>query len=160
VENAENEFQKSARYSILKKIRYAGLWISIFLLAVYLVFTFLYHGPDSNYSRKGFIKHVGFPPPPTVSKIYYWYEDLWLDPTYRLRFVCSDPKVVEQFITNQQLQECKKQIVDVGGADQEWWAEKNTKSNLKCFSREIPQNFWNLWYDPITGTVWYEEYST
>lgn len=148
------------QFLIVKKIRYIAMWVFAFLLAVYLIVSVLYNGPGSSYSREGFVRHVGFSPPPTVSKIYYWHEDLWLDPTYRLRFTCSDPRVVEQFINNQQLQEHKEQMSGLLGDDPEWWTEKNSKSNLKCYSREIPQNFWHLWYDPVSGTVWYEEYST
>ncbi len=40
----------------------------------------LFNGPDSIYSQKGFIWLVGYPPPPTVSEIHYWHEDLRLDP--------------------------------------------------------------------------------
>lgn len=160
MENTEKEFQNTYQFPIVKKIICVVLCIFILFLGGYLIFTFLYNGPDSRYSKNGFIKHVGFPPPPSVSKIYYESDDLWLDPTYRLRFVCSDPGVIEQFISFQQLQECKGAIIGLSGDDPEWWTEKNNTSNLRCFAREIPQNFWHLWYDPVTGTVWYEEYNT
>jgi hypothetical protein len=160
MENAENGAQSTPEPLIAKKSRSVVLRIFVIFLGGYLFITFLYNGPDSKYSKKGFIKHVGFPPPPSVSKINYQSDDLWLDPTYRLRFVCSDPGVIEQFISFQQLQECKEPVRGLGGDDPKWWKEKDMKSNLKCFTREIPQNFWHLWYDPVTGTVWYEEYST
>lgn len=144
----------------MKKIWHITILTATLFAAAYFIFTTVLYGPDSLHSRNGFIRHVGYPPPPSVSGIYYWYEDLWLDPTYRLRFETSDPDVVEQFVKTQKLQECKEQISYIGGPDQKWWTDKNSRSNLKCFSREIPQNFWHLWYDPVSGTVWYEEYST
>ncbi len=144
----------------MKKATRIAMWSFTVFVVAYLTVAVFSNGPDSIYSKKGFVRLVGYPPPPTVSKIYYWHEDLWLDPAYRLRFVCPDPAVVKQFIGDQQLQECKRQIIDAGGLDLEWWTEKNNKPGLRCFSREIPQNFRHLWYDPVTGTVWYEEYST
>ncbi|MBI5589930.1 MAG: hypothetical protein HY881_05560 [Deltaproteobacteria bacterium] len=128
------------------------------LLPALLVLYGILHGPDSSYAKEGFIKHIGFPPPSSVSKIYYSDDDLWLDPTYLLRFDCSDTSVLTSIANGQNLQECTEGKRGLNSGPK-WFAEKDYRSNLKCFYREELGNNWYLWYDPGTSTVWYVEYS-
>jgi len=130
---------------------------SLSLLPALLVIYGILHGPDSRYAKEGFIKHIGFPPS-SVSKIYYLDDDLWLDPTYLLRFDCSDSSLISSIASGQGLQECTEGKTGLSSGPK-WFAEKDYRSHLKCFYKEEQGTNWYLWYDPGTGTTWYVEYS-
>lgn len=119
----------------------------------------LLHGPDTGYARGGFTTHTGFAPPSSVSRIYYRTDDGWLDEHYRLRFHTGVPEVVQQIVRYHNLkdvQEQKMMLFSYRGP--KWWKEKQGKKDLRCYFRENSGSYYcYLWYDPHTGTVWYEE---
>jgi hypothetical protein len=118
----------------------------------------LRHGPDTNYSRDGFVRLTGIPPPPSVSGIYFRADEGWLDSGYRLRFNCTDAAVVTQMVERLHLQETNGPILVQKHPS--WWADKDNRNGLRTYYREKPHAYyWYLWYDPTSGTVWYEEFS-
>ena len=121
----------------------------------------LRHGPDTGYAREGFTTHAGFAPPSSVSRIYYRIDSGWLDVCYRLRFKVSDPAVVQRIVRHRKLAESEEQKMGLPfSRAPKWWKEKRGKRELKCYFRENPGGYyWYLWYEPESGTVWYEEFS-
>lgn len=117
------------------------------------------HGPDTQYSREGFVKLVGFAPPPPVTEIYYRADEGFRDSGYRLRFRTSDNSVLKQVVTRLQLTETNH-IHGLLLASPKWWSERTQRKGLLLYAREQPgKYYWYLWYDPGTGTIWYEEFS-
>ena len=120
----------------------------------------LRHGPDTDYARRGFESLVGFAPPPSISNIYYRVDEGFRDSGYRLRFRCNDGAVVTQVLTRLQLQPTNNPTMGLLSRSPKWWSEKTQRKELLQFAREQPgKYYWYLWYDPATGTVWYEEFS-
>ena len=120
----------------------------------------LRHGPDTKYSRDGFVKLIGMSPPSSVSDIYFREDGGWLDSGYRLRFRCTDESLVSQVISHLQLQETDKTTIGLCSKSPKWWKEKTHRKDLRLYFRENPgAYYWCLWYDPSAGTVWYEEFS-
>ena len=121
----------------------------------------LRHGPDTSYAREGFAKHAGFSAPSSVSQIYYRIDGNWLDVGYRLRFRISSPDLLHQIVTHHNMTKAEKMKMGLSSSrSPKWWREKRGKKGLECYSRENPGSYyWYLWYDPATGTVWYEEFS-
>jgi len=121
----------------------------------------LRHGPDTGYARDGFAKHTGFPPPSSVSEIYYRMDEGWMDVGYRLRFRASSPEVVQRVIAHHDMTRADKMKMGLfSSRAPNWWREKRGKKGLECYFREQPGSYyWYLWYDPQTGVVWYEEFS-
>jgi hypothetical protein len=117
------------------------------------------HGPDTQYSRQGFVTLVGFAPPPSVTDIYYRADEGFRDSSYRLRFRTSDSAVVTQVVTRLQLIETNN-VQGLLSGSPKWWLERTQRKNLLLYAREQSgKHYWYLWYDPVTGMVWYEEFS-
>lgn len=120
----------------------------------------LRHGPDTRYAKAGFERLIGFAPPSSVSEIYYRADGGFLDSEYRLRFRCNDSSVVTQMVARLQLQETNKPTTRLLSQSPRWWAERMQRRRLLQYAREQPgKYYWYLWYDPVTGIVWYEEFS-
>jgi hypothetical protein len=153
-------------YLIVSRVVWFGTWLFSCLPVVLWVAVTqpwpltLRHGPDTNYSRQGFSRHMGFPPPASVSGIYYRADEGWLDSAYHLRFTCQDRDLVTQVVARLQLQETNKATMGLLSKSPDWWDEKARRKGLRAFAREPGGYYWYLWYDPVTGTVWYEEFST
>jgi hypothetical protein len=121
----------------------------------------LRHGPDTGYAREGFAKHAGFTPPSSVSQIYYRIDGGWLDVGYRLRFQVTAPDVVHRIVSRHEMtKQDEMKMRHSSSRFPKWWSEKSGRKGLECYSREDTGSYyWYLWYDPETGTVWYEEFS-
>jgi hypothetical protein len=121
----------------------------------------LCHGPDTRYARAGFERLIGFAPPASVSEIYYRADEGFLDSGYRLRFRCNDNSVVTQMVARLQLQESNKPLPGLISQSPKWWSERMQRKRLLHYARERTGMSYHcyLWYDPVTGTVWYEEFS-
>ena len=120
----------------------------------------LRHGPDTDYARKGFERIIGFDPPASISNIYYRADDGFLDSGYRLRFRCNDGAVVTQVLTRLELQQTNNPTMGTLSMSPKWWSERMQHKELLQYARIQPgKYYWYLWYDPDTGTVWYEEFS-
>jgi hypothetical protein len=120
----------------------------------------LRHGPDTEYSRQGFARLIGITPPASVSNIYYRADEGFLDSGYRLRFTCKDSSVVSHVAARLQLQATDNPTLGLLSTTPKWWAEKLQPKGILQYARELPgKYYWYLWYDPTTGTVWYEEFS-
>ena len=121
----------------------------------------LRNGPDTNYSQQGFARLVGFTPPASVSDIYYREDGGIVDSGRRLRFRCNDGSLVTQMVARLHLQETSNPMMGLSSTESpKWWAERAQHRGLRQYTREEPNRYyWCLWCDPVTGTVWYEEYS-
>lgn len=118
------------------------------------------HGPDTSYAKTGFERLVGFAPPSSVSEIYYRADSGFPDSEYRLRFRCNDSSVLTQMVARLQLKEVNKPMSGLFSQSPKWWSERMQRKHLLQYAREQPgAYYWYLWYDPVTGTVWYEEFS-
>ena len=120
----------------------------------------LRHGPDTDYARQGFERLIGFPPPASISNIYYRADEGFRDSGYRLRFRCYDGAIVTQVLTRLQLQQTNNPTMGLHSRSPKWWTERTQHKELLQYAREQPgKYYWYLWYDPVTETVWYEEFS-
>ncbi len=120
----------------------------------------LQHGPDTDYARKGFRERIGFPPPSSVSQIYYRNHSGMLDVGYCLRFQVSSPEVVQRIATHKELPESKNNAIVMSFSRPKWWEEMSGREHMKYYARERHRSYyWRLWYDPRAGIVWYHEYS-
>lgn len=114
-------------------------------------------GPDTDYAREGFAKETGFKPPLSVSKIYYHSVGFMTDGSVRLRFQVTSPGVVQRIAAQKKMtRQVESMREKVRGP--RWWREKSKKEELEYYTRKVKlKGSWSLWFDPETGTVWYEE---
>ncbi len=115
-------------------------------------------GPDTNYAREGFARVTGFKSPSSASKIYcHQYAGL-TDGGVRLRFQVTSSSVVQRIAAQKKM---TRQVESRRKKDRgpRWWREKSKREELEYYARKVKlKGYWNLWYDPETGTAWYEEF--
>jgi hypothetical protein len=132
----------------------------------------LRQGPDTRQAIAGFIARFGYPPPPSVSDVYFT-EDTWLDYSCRLRFTCSDQSQIDRMVHGLGLQPSPETRTNVASSSgPSWWYQiprgressltyyhdLSTNSLIESFSftKKIGESRF-LWYDRANHYVYYDE---
>jgi hypothetical protein len=116
--------------------------------------------PDTSANRAGFERHFDFTPPPDVTELYYFADELGADVLYQLGFSAS-PETVNRIVTTLDL-ETTAPDVDATSLpyDFPWWdAAAIDEATLYWKCNADADYYWMLWYHAETGRVYYLEYS-
>jgi hypothetical protein len=163
------------RYRLLKIV--VSFLVLLWALAVLAIFVGprlaeLREGPDTKQAVAGFIARFGYPPPPSISEVFFT-ENAWLDYDCRLRFTCSDQGQIGRMIHDLGLQpspETRSRVATSSGPS--WWRQipHGQQNNLTYYhdlsTNSLIESFIStqkvgevrfLWLDRSTHHVYYYE---
>lgn len=117
--------------------------------------------PDTPANKKGFERHLGFVPPPTVSEIYYYDDEIGIDVLYLLGFR-ADQQTIDKIIMIQGLEQ-HDGPVDVSvleGDGFPWWNQDDVDTLIPYWRQSKDEDYFLfLWYNPETKCAYFLEYS-
>ncbi len=131
----------------------------ILLLALVACTDYDYDRPDTPANRTGFERHFNFPPPDSISDLYYFADELGADVKYQLSFQ-TDRETVARIVVELDLVQ-EEPPLKVGLARElDWWnAERIEELPPYWKSNEDGDYYWYLWYDPQTQRAYFIEFS-
>ena len=116
---------------------------------------------DTQANRGGFERHFGFVPDASVTKVYYYADELGIDASYQLSFKCSR-ETIKRIIEKLSLES-----VPPGRADSlldprddlPWWNPDSIDNRELWLKEEENAYYWQLWYSDRDQMAFYLEYS-
>jgi hypothetical protein len=148
-------------YYAISKLFLTVAWLPGAFLALLLLFVVqpwpisLRQGPDTDYAREGFQRHLRLPPPPEVDDLHYRGEGIG-DATYWIAFRCSDPALVERIAQELGLKPVEgeiRELEDPYARRSVWWGRDEGVSPEAAWSLG---EVYYLWHARAAGRVFYE----
>ena len=116
---------------------------------------------DTPANRGGFERHFGFVPDASVTKVYYYADELGIDASYQLSFKCSR-ETIKRIIEKLSLESVPPERADslLGPRDDlPWWNPDSIDNREFWLKEEENAYYWQLWYSDRDQTAFYLEYS-
>ena len=115
--------------------------------------------PDTLPNIAGFESHFGFAPPPDVSELYYYADELGSDYTYQLGFR-AEPATVEHIVAQLELEQEQPALSQFIAREFPWWQASDLKPLTPYWKKnQKGSHYWFLWYAADTKQVWFLEFS-
>ena len=144
---------------------FGSFWHLLFPVCVGLFFPACTHydveTADTPANRDGFERHFGFVPDASVTKVYYYADELGVDASYQLSFKCSR-ETVNRIIDKLSLESVPPERADSlldPRDDLPWWNPDSIDKREFWLKEEENAYYWQLWYSDRDQTAFYLEYS-
>ncbi|MBT7851801.1 MAG: hypothetical protein HN675_00645 [Opitutae bacterium] len=144
---------------------FLGYWHLLFSGCVGLLFAACTHydveTADTPANRGGFERHFGFVPDASVTKVYYYADELGIDASYQLSFKCSR-ETIKRIIEKLSLESVPPERADSLLAprdDLPWWNPDSIDNRELWLKEEENAYYWQLWYSDRDQMAFYLEYS-
>jgi len=116
--------------------------------------------PDTKANIAGFERHFCFAPPPDVSELYYYVDELGADVKYQLGFK-AELSTVEKIVSELALKQEQPAPSQAIATEFPWWQESELASLTPYWKKNQEGDYyWYLWYDVDSQRVWFLEFST
>ena len=116
---------------------------------------------DTPANRGGFERHFGFVPDASVTKVYYYADELVVDASYQLSFKCSR-ETIKRIIDKLSLESVPPERADSlldPRDDLLWWKPNSIDKREFWLKEEENAYYWQLWYSDQDQMAFYLEYS-
>lgn len=116
--------------------------------------------PDTAANRAGFARHLGQPPSPDVTGVYYYADESAADATFQLRFE-ADAATIDAIALSLGLSDVEKAPAHgIARDDLSWWpADRIDALRPKWKTIASNDHYWMLWYDPERREAFFLEFT-
>jgi hypothetical protein len=115
--------------------------------------------PDTDANRAGFERHFGFAPPPSVSDLYYYADELGADVKYQLGFR-ADEGTIDTIVAELELVQEEPEYEVRLARDLDWWHDDVIRTLTPYWRSDPDSDYYRfLWYDPAGRRAYYLEFS-